>query len=163
MPQHLALTEDQFKVISLLADGKSQGDAAKSLGVSRKTVNRWAQRDDFSVALQAEIDRRQQRLEEGLREASNEAIDADIASFRQDLQEYHQAVVNVQKMRLSRGKTIFDTAMRRFRDLPDEAIAIKDIPALVRAANDLIGGGLDNWGDALAIQDVLDKFDGQQD
>lgn len=151
------------KAISLLADGMSQTDTAKSIGVSRITVVRWLKDEEFSSALQAEIARRQARLEEGLRKASDEVIDADIREFRKELKDYHQAMVNVQKMRLGRGKQLFDKAMGRFHDLPEEAISVKDIPAILRIANDLIGGGLDNWADALSLQDVLDRLDGDSD
>jgi predicted transcriptional regulator len=141
----------------------SQGDTAKAIGVSLRTVARWVADKSFAAELNAEIQRRQKRLDDGLKQAANEVIDADIASFRQELEEYHRMVVNVQKMRMHRGKQLFDKTMSRFVDVPEEAIAIKDIPSFVRVANELISGGLDNWGDALAIQEVLERFDGKQD
>lgn len=153
----------RLKAIALLAGGMNQTDTASNIGVSRVTVCRWMKDEAFATELQAEIDRRQQRLQQGLEKATNEIIDADVSAFKKELQEYHDMLRKVQLSRMAWGKSLAEKAMKRFRDLPEEAIAIKDIPALIRAGDDLIRGGLDNWGDALALQDVLDKFDAQQD
>jgi transposase len=158
MAESTVLTDSQLKAIALMADGMSQNEAAKSLGCNRVTVNRWAQREDFAAALAAEIERRRQRTEAKLQEAANEQIDQDVASLRAEMAEFHKAIVNVQKQRLSRGKVIMDKAFARLQDLPAEAIGVKDIAPLIMAADRLFEKGLEAWGDALAVDDILNRM-----
>jgi predicted transcriptional regulator len=158
MAESTVLTDSQLKAIALMAEGMSQNEAAKSLGCNRVTVNRWAQRQGFAAALAAEIERRRQRTEAKLQEAANEQIDQDVASLRQEMAEFHKAIVNVQKQRLSRGKVIMDKAFARLQDLPAEAIGVKDIAPLIMAADRLFEKGLETWGDALAVDDILNRM-----
>jgi len=163
MAEIVALTDSQLKAIALLADGMSQGAAAKSMGCNRATINRWAQKEDFAAALAAEIERRRQRTEAKLQEAANEQIDKEVDSLRAAMAEYHEAIVRVQKQRLTRGKLIMDKAFARLQDLPSEAIGVKDIAPLIMAADRLFEKGLENWGDALAVDDLMQRLgnDGQ--
>lgn len=158
MPETVALTDPQLKAIALLADGMSQNAAAKSMGCNRATINRWAQKEDFATVLAAEIERRRQRTEAKLQEAANEQIDEDVASLRAEMAEFHKAIVNVQKQRLNRGRIIMDKAFARLQDLPAEAIGVKDIAPLIMAADRLFEKGLETWGDALAVDDMLSRM-----
>lgn len=152
------LTDSQLRAIALMADGMSQNEAAKALGCNRVTINRWAQKENFSAALAAEIERRRQRTEAKLQEAADQQIDADVASLREEMAEFHKALVNVQKQRINRGRVIMDKAFARLQDLPAEAIGIKDIAPLIMAADRLFEKGLENWGDAIAVDEVLDRM-----
>lgn len=152
------LTDSQLRAIALMADGMSQNEAAKALGCNRVTINRWAQKENFSAALAAEIERRRQRTEAKLQEAADQQIDADVASLREEMAEFHKALVNVQKQRINRGRAIMDKAFARLQDLPAEAIGIKDIAPLIMAADRLFEKGLENWGDAIAVDEVLDRM-----
>ena len=95
MAESTVLTDAQLKAIALMADGLSQNEAAKRLGCNRVTINRWAQKENFSAALAAEIERRRSRTEAKLQEAADQQIDEDVAAIKNELAEYHQALVNV--------------------------------------------------------------------
>jgi transposase len=43
----MSLSPQQIRAAELLAQGNSQQDVAKSLGVNRKTIQRWLQKEDF--------------------------------------------------------------------------------------------------------------------
>lgn len=150
------LTEIQMQAIALLADGVSQVDTAKAVGCNRVTVNRWAQKNPtFAAELAAEVERRKQRLETGLKDAADTKIDKQIAEVRSELAEFHQALINVQKARLQRGKVLMDKVYRRLLDLPEEAISVKDIAPLMTIADRLFEKGLETWGDAIALDDIM--------
>jgi hypothetical protein len=160
MPTKPALTTLQTKAIGLLADGMPKAATGRNIGVDRTTLHRWCKDEDFAAALAAEIERRRQRTEAKLQEAANEQIDQDVASLRQEMAEFHKAIVNVQKQRLSRGRVIMDKAFARLQDLPAEAIGVKDIAPLIMAADRLFEKGLEDWGDALAIDDMMKRLGG---
>ena len=158
MPESVDITEQKARAIGLLAAGESKTSVAVSLGVSSKTIQRWGKDQSFSELLAAEIERRKARLVDGIEKVSNEAIDEAVSSLQAQLAEYHEAVVNVQKIRLSRGKALMDRAYKRFKDLPEESISPKDIPALMALGDRMIQAGLETWGDALALGEVLERF-----
>jgi transcriptional regulator with XRE-family HTH domain len=43
----MSLSPQQIRAAELLAQGKSQQDVATSMGVNRKTIQRWLQKEDF--------------------------------------------------------------------------------------------------------------------
>lgn len=163
MPTKPALTALQTKAIGLLADGMPKAATGRNIGVDRTTLHRWCKDEDFAAALAAEIERRRQRTEAKLQEAADQQIDEDVASLRAEMAEFHKAIVNVQKQRLARGKVIMDKAFARLQDLPSEAIGVKDIAPLIMAADRLFEKGLETWGDALAVDDIMQRLgnDGQ--
>lgn len=158
MAETVAMPKDRLTALNLLASGMSRGDVAKSIGKSYKTVQRWEGDQDFAAALSAEIERRRHRTEAKLQEAADQQIDADVASLREEMAEFHKALVNVQKQRINRGRTIMDKAFNRLQDLPAEAIGVKDIAPLIMAADRLFEKGLETWGDAIAVDEVLDRM-----
>jgi transposase len=158
MPEAIARPELQSRAIALLADGVSKKDVAMSIGCSNKTISRWCQNEDFAAALNAEIERRRQRTEAKLQEVADEQIDRDVDSLKEELAAYHQAMVNVQKQRLVRGREMMEKAMRRLRDLPDEALTAADAVRLAQAGDSLLEKGMGNWGEALAIDDILQRL-----
>jgi hypothetical protein len=146
-----------------MADGMSQVEASKAIGCNRITVHRWCQKEDFAAALDAEIERRRNRVATKLQEAANEQIDKDVADLKTELANYHQAIVNVQKQRLIRGREMMEKAMRRLKDLPEEALSAADAVRLYQAGDNAIEKGLGNWGEALAIEDLMRRMnDGGQ-
>ena len=158
MAETTALTDVQLRAVALMAEGLSQNEAAKRLGCNRVTINRWAQKPDFAAALAAEIERRRLRTEQQLQEAADRQIDENVASIRDELAEYHKAVVNVQKQRLTRGRLMMEKAIRRLQDLPDEALTAADAVRMAQAADSFLEKGLGNWGEALAIDDLMSRL-----
>lgn len=158
MAETLSMPKERLTAINLLASGMSRGDVAKSIGKSYKTVQRWEADQDFAAALATEIERRRQRTEEKLQAVADEQIDQDVASLRDDLAAYHKALVNVQKQRLMRGREMMDKAMRRLKDLPDEALSATEAVRIYQAGDLSIEKGLSNWGEALAVDDVLSRM-----
>jgi transposase len=158
MPEAIARPELQSRAIALLADGVSKKDVAMSIGCSNKTISRWCQNEDFAAALNAEIERRRQRTEAKLQEAADEQIDKDVANLKEELAAYHQALVNVQKQRLVRGREMMEKAMRRLKDLPEEALTAADAVRLFQAGDTAIEKGLNNWGEALAVDDLMKQI-----
>jgi hypothetical protein len=153
-----ALPKDRLTALNLLASGMSRGEVAKSIGKSYKTVQRWEADQDFAAALSAEVERRRRLTESKLQEAADEVIAESVNAIRAEMAEFHKALVNVQKQRLSRGKAMQDKAFARLQDLPSEAIAMKDVAPLILAGDRLIEKGLDTWGDVLAVADLLERL-----
>jgi transposase len=163
MPEAIARPELQTRAIALLADGMSKQDVAKSIGCSSKTIQRWTKDTSFSTALQDEIRRRRLRTESKLQEVADEQIDKDIASLKEELAAYHQAIIKVQKQRLVRGREMMEKAIRRLKDLPEEALSASDAVRMYQAGDNAIEKGLGNWGEALAIEDLMRRMnDGGQ-
>ena len=59
MPRRFALTAKQKQAISLLCVGKTVTDTAKTIGVDRRTLQRWQTRDPF---FQSEYNQQRQEL-----------------------------------------------------------------------------------------------------
>lgn len=53
MSQEVALASKQVQAIKALLTSPTLGKAAESIGVSRKTLERWLTQDDFKAALRA--------------------------------------------------------------------------------------------------------------
>jgi len=158
MSEAIARPELQSRAIALLADGVSKNDVAVSIGCSRKTITRWSKDEGFAAALAAEVERRRQRTEAKLQEAADRQIDEDVASLRDELAEYHKALVNVQKQRLTRGRMMMEKALRRLQDLPDEALTAADAVRMAQAADSFLEKGLGNWGEAIAVDDLMTRL-----
>ena len=59
MPRRSVLTAKQKQAISLLCVGKTVTDTAKTIGVDRRTLQRWQTRDPF---FQSEYNQQRQEL-----------------------------------------------------------------------------------------------------
>lgn len=160
MAENPGLTKAQQSAIAFLADGMTQGDTAQRLGVTRKTVNQWCNRiPEFAAELQAEIERRQARIQEQYQRAVDEVQDETIAQFKLDLQEYQNALRQAHRARISRGLKLLHKVGKRFDDLPEEAISIRDIAGLVMASDRLLERGFEGWAESLSLVELLQKLE----
>ena len=153
-----ALNKKQLKAIALIADGMSHNAAAKLLGCNRVTIGRWAKQEPFASELEAEKQRRREREKQHWQQAANEQIDSSIDAFQAELADYHEATINAQKQRLAKARMLIDKGARRLADLPDEALSAADAIRLLDCADRMIERGLTDWGNAIAIEDVLKRL-----
>lgn len=161
MPGTVAKQEIRAKAIALLAEGKSQKDAALSVGVSAKTVQRWVNEDaGFAAELQEEISRRKRRLLDGITQAKDDVIDAEIANFKSELEEYRKSLAAANKALIDRGKAMVQKGFRRLQDLPDESLSARDATTLISEGRKLVLEGHELWADELAVAELVDKLDG---
>lgn len=67
MPINHNLGEEKLKAVALLAAGKTKTEAAKKLGVHRKTIENWSKSPDFQKAL---MDIQDETIEKAIEETS---------------------------------------------------------------------------------------------
>jgi hypothetical protein len=146
-------------MIALLSSGMSRKAACKAVGVGYTTATKWAEDPSFAAALAAEIERREQRIIEALREAADEQIQAEVSELASELAAYKKAVVSCQVHRLNLGRDLSNKALRRLRDLPDESLSASDSIRLLTASDGFLGRGLELWGHALAVDDLMKHFE----
>lgn len=157
------LTKEQLTAIASLAAGDSQGDAAKKAGVSRSSVCRWVKDEDF----QAEIERRKKSAED-LRKSEFDRVQAEeikeeVKEVQETLKAYRLARLRAYRQTLELGLHILNKTGKRFKDLPDEAIAPNMIPAMLKAGSELAEQGFDGWAELIGVEQVLGLLDGQQE
>jgi transposase len=158
MAKAVTTPELQAKAISLLASGNNQSDTSKKIGVSLRTLSRWVSKPEFRAEIEQEASRRKDRLESELRASADAAQTQVIANLQGDLQELYTKLQKAQKLRIDVGTSMISKAMRRFQDLPEEAIAIKDIASLVTAGDKLLEKGFEMWADSLAIAELQEAL-----
>lgn len=157
MAQTIALTEKQIEAAAYLAAGMSQGETASKVGVARQTVARWNASGDFK----AEVERRKGQAIATHQETADRLQRQEIESFYDSLQEYKQAIADISKSKIQIGKYALQKAARRLKDLPDEAIAAKDISQLLRIAAELTSEGLEEWSEMLGVSTIMERLDGE--
>lgn len=152
--------ESQARLIALLSQGMSRRAACKALDIGYSTASLWATEENFSAALAAEVQRRQRLIEETLRAAADQQVQSEVAELAAELAAYKKAVIQVQILRLNTGRELSHKGLRRLKDLPDESLSASDATRLLQAADALIERGLTNWGESLAIDELLKQFGG---
>ena len=152
--------ESQAKLIALLSQGMSRRAACKALDIGYSTASLWATDENFSAALATEVARRQELIERTLRDAADQQILDDVADLTAELAKYKAAVVQVQIHRLNMGRELSSKAFRRLKDLPDESLSASDSVRLLQAADAFLDRGIDLWGEALAVGELLKQFGG---
>ncbi|MEM9452467.1 MAG: helix-turn-helix domain-containing protein [Cyanobacteria bacterium P01_E01_bin.6] len=156
------LTDKHHKAIALLADGMSQGDIAKSLNVTRETISRWCNKNnDFAAELDAEIKRRASREKEARQTAADQVQDVVIKDYREEMLRYHRTLISAYRQRLDRGLKLMNKAGKRFDDLPEESIKPSDVSSLIAIGDRLIQSGLEDWGQAIKIDQALERMNGE--
>lgn len=158
MAGKLELTKPQLEAIARLADGMTQAETQSALNVSRTTLYRWTKIPEFANELEAEIERRKSRAIAQYQQAADEVQDKEIESLKEDLRRYREALIDAQRTRIGRGLRLLNKVGKRFDDLPEEAIGIKEIAALLLAGDRLVSQGLESWGDAIAVADLLQQL-----
>jgi len=158
VPKPFTLNENHRLAIALLAGGATKKATAVELNISRPTLNAWCKRSEFASELEAEIERRKERAADGYRAATDDAQDATVAAFRNDLEEYKKQLILSQKARIGRGLKLLKKAGQRFDDLPAEAIPIKDLVGLIIAGDRLVQSGFDQWSEVLAIDELIESL-----
>jgi transposase len=160
MAEIVDLTMEQYSAIALLADGLKQGETAERLGVTRGTINRWCNHvPAFATELQSEVARRKGRVRQQYQVAADAAQDETITQFKSDLLEFQENLRESYQMRIERGIKLIERAGARFDDLPDEAIAMKDIAALVAAGDRLVGQGFEGWAQSLGLTELMARLE----
>lgn len=152
------LTEVQLKAIACLEAGMSQDDTAVVAGVSRRTIQRWLNIEEFD----AELKRRRSRgpsarvlADEAIAEAETEASARMQSAMAAELRHYREEKLRTYQRLVNTALTALDKIDNRLRDLPDEAIAPNMIAPLANAFTSMLTKGLEEWGDLLAINDLL--------
>ena len=77
------LNHKQFNAIELLIQGKTDGDVADSIGVTRQTVNEWKNHDFHFIA---EINLRRQMIWESQEERIRGLLEGAVDALESDLQ-----------------------------------------------------------------------------
>ena len=157
MPKKLAITKEQAKAIAFLADGMSKKSVAMSIGKTEKTISRWCQSEPFASELQAELDRRREKTQEKFRQVADEQIESAAESFKAEMEKFHKAVVDVQMQRLSMGRDLIDKAYGLLT-AADAKLSPSDAIKILDSADRMFDKGLTDWGNAIAIEDVLKRL-----
>lgn len=144
--------------IMLLATGKTQSQVATEIGVSRMTIIRWNANPDFRAAVAEERARLEKQFAEKLQISANKVQDKAVASMQADLEEFYSQLRQAQKIRVRSGLALITKALRRYKDLPEEAISVKDIAGLAIAGDKLLEKGLEIWAESLSISELKEIF-----
>lgn len=155
MARSITLSEKQVEVAAYLAAGMSQGEAANKIGVARQTVARWNTFEEFK----SEVERRKNQAIAAHQETADRLQRQEIESFYTAIEEYRETVKQTSQRKVEVGKFIFQKVVRRLKDLPEEAIAPRDIAPLLKAASDLIKDGLEDWGQLLGANAPTESED----
>ena len=158
----IEIRQQQAQLIALLSAGMTRKSAAKALGISYSTASKWQGEAEFSAALSAEVNRRQELIEATLRAAADEQIKSDAEILTDELKRYHAAIVESQAKRIEAGQEMVAKGFRRLLDLPDESLSASDAVRLLTAGDTLIESGLTAWGSALAIDELQKKLGSYQ-
>ena len=150
--------EVHYEAISCLAGAMTQQATADSVRVSRATISRWLKHPDFAAELKAEIARRAERAKQAHQTSADQLLDSEIQEWTQTFREYREALIASYKLRIDLGDRILQKAGRRFADLPEESIQMKDIPALLAAGDRMVSQGLELWGDAIAVKELIEEL-----
>ena len=57
---------------------------------------------------------------------------------------------------------MMEKAIRRLQDLPEEALSASDATRMIEAGDRLLEKGLDNWGNAIAVDEMLQRLSNGQ-
>lgn len=144
-------TYDREVALVMRLKGASCTEIARRVGVDFSSVKRWLSEPEPARILEA-----YKRETHSEKLAYIEEIkDLEISNFRRELEEYRAEIKECTVARLELGKEIIRKVRARLEDLPEEAIAPKDMPALIQASEALISSALDDWSRQLEIEGVL--------
>lgn len=150
------LTKQQDLAARKLVTGMSQTDVAKSLGVSRKTINRWTKEDDF----QAEMAELRKRITQPTEEAiANLEIltDDETKEWLLEMENHLDFLQNAAKTARVGGLQAATKAMRRLKDIPDEALKPGDAVALLKAGAELMRAAVEFESEALGLYALAER------
>jgi transcriptional regulator with XRE-family HTH domain len=150
-----SLTSNQLHGAIALAQGQNQNQAAKAVGVSRRTIVRWLERDDF----RAEVEKRKQAAAAIAHQKADEQQKEETDNFFASLKEYREAREQVYKTMLSRGLKGLQKVDRRFNDLPDEAITPQSIAPLLSTFSDIAEKALEGWAELIGVDELLKRLE----
>ncbi|MEO1145152.1 MAG: hypothetical protein AAFY26_06100 [Cyanobacteria bacterium J06638_22] len=159
MAESGSLSQKQIDAIASLASGMSQGATGDSVGVARSTIARWVKIPEFASELEAEKQRREQRAKQQYQQVADEVQDEAIAQIRQEMEEFQRSLLSAYRERIGRGLAIIEKVGRRFDDLPEEAIGVKEMAALLQVGDRLIEKGFEQWADSLAVTELIERFE----
>lgn len=144
-------TRDREVALVMRLKGAAMSEIAKKVGVDFSTVKRWLSEPETAAILEA-----YKRETSSLKLAAVKRIKRDeLANFERELEEYKRELRECTVARIELGKEIIRKVRERLEDLPCEAIAPKDMPALIQAGDALISAALDDWDRQLEIEGIL--------
>lgn len=150
------LTEQQTLAARKLVTGMSQGQVAKDVGVSRKTINRWAQDDDFQAEM-AVLRRRLTQPTENAIAQLELVTDDEAQEWLAEVDSHLESLKQAAKTARVGGMAAATKAMRRLKDIPDEALKPGDAVALLKAGTELLRASFDFEAEALGLYALAER------
>lgn len=151
--------ESKLIAANLIAQGATQREAANRIGVSRSTIARWLTEEEFK----AEVERRKQVAMQVHQERGDELIRESVDQYYQLIRDYRDARLNLYRKKLGDGINGLNKTSKRFKDLPEEAIAPTSIAQLYSTFDSMTESAMKGWAELIAINEVLMRLqDGQQ-
>ncbi len=141
------LSQSQLEIAALLADGMSQSEAAKVTGVSRRTIQRWQKLEAFQRAILNH--RASRQADERVREAK--AAQSRGFNLEEAIASLRQAKKSDRESARSMSETLLAKCSDLIQQLSPEAIAVRDLPALLRAGMELLKWSTESESEELEI------------
>ncbi len=155
-------TDAQQAAIVHLAHGQTQEATAELVGVSRKTIGRWCKDPEFRKAIKQAEKNKGKALKELPPIPVNSATELrDIAG---EINQYYTIARAIQRQRLTVGndqRTLAQQAIK-IAALKPEDISLRDAILLDKQGNDNINQALQDWGNLLGIQDLMNMLAGTE-
>lgn len=82
-----------------------------------------------------------------------------------ELGEYRDELGRLSRLTMNTGKLVLARCLKRIQSMSEQEIDkldVKHVSALMRAANDSIEKGMDGWGMALAVDDLVDMLESEE-
>lgn len=152
------LSAVQLDCIEHLATGKNKRQASISVGVNPSTLTRWLKSDDFNAELNRRIRQHEEVRDEVVETATQEYHQSAVNDIYEELRAYRNTLMQTYKARLQRGLKLVQKTGSRFDDLPEEAIAPKDIATLMGLGDQMIEKAMKQWAEVLALDELLGRL-----
>lgn len=150
MARNQILNEKRAIAARHLAAGMATVDVARELKVSTRTLSRWKSSEDF-----------QQQVEKftELLTPPTEALEAlEAQEWAADVESHLDFLKQAAKTARVAGLNSATRAMRRLKDLPDEALKPGDAIALLRASTELMRAAVDFESEALGLYALAERL-----
>lgn len=144
-------TQDREVALVMRLKGAAYSEIARRVGVQVSSVKRWLSEPEPKAILEAYRRETASLKLEAIEKIKND----DLSNFQRELEEYKRELRECTVARIELGKEIIRKVRDRLEDLPDEAIAPRDMPALIQAGDALISAALDDWDRQLEIEGIL--------
>jgi len=143
-------------MIRLLNSGKTQTEAAKSLGVNIRTVQRWVAEPDVRNQLAATQKEMKAIVESDPLVLSVTQIRAQVAEIL-DYRDSQRVFAEKMGRVVLRGLNVLDKAIERLENSPDE-LSTRHIPGLIKAITDANEKLAHSWERVAGLDDVLETL-----